>query len=782
MSFSSRSQAFSGNLFIFMAAILFFTLSSIGCNPSIKIWVSPEGSDSSPGIENAPFLTLQRARDEVRKLNAEKRKNHDIIIYLKDGIYRLKEPLILKPQDSGQNSHEVIYRAAPGAKPVIAGSVEVTGWKLHNKKLNIYKAALDQKYRSRQFFVNGNRARRAYTELYNGHLPAGFQPATVLPGSYKKGKVKIGGGIQYIPTSLNPSNWRDPRQWKNQSKIEAVIHTQWKMMSVPVQSIQPSSSGKSGTIHMQQPAWTNANLYFTKSSNNKNCNKQNCDKQNCDKKNCNKSCETAPLTDGKPGIWSFWQVTFFENAYEFLDQPGEWYLDEDQKTIYYIPHKGIDMKSAVGELPVLETLIEGRGEPGAPVSHIRFEEITFSYATWMRPSSNEGYVSDQSGFYVTGKNHLPNYTGHVQELNRTPGNIKFSYAHNITFHNNTFEHLGAVGLDFNTGSQHNKITHNTFHDISSAAIQLGGIGPDDHHPKHKNQYTSHNTISNNTITRTGRDYVDSAAIFAGFTQNTLISHNTISDVPWSGIAMGWGWGLLDPSGFPGISCATKNMWGVHKKPTPNNNNKITHNYIEKFLTTNWDGGAIYTTGRQAHSMKEALLLEGNVAAHKHPKGGGNVFYTDGGSRYIKLKENVSMNNPIGFVNFGPPPPPDEPLPKPAWLQTLFISIVNKIPYGGDIGGCRTYGDISYKENYWREPGVYREEGFIDDAQILWQIFTHSSHPGEQLLYSKEGFFNICPYTQGGNSYPINLNYVDNHNILNESQIPARVLKKAGAKK
>src|SRR5205814_670253 len=105
------------------------------------------------------------------------------------------------------------------------------------------------------------------------------------------------------------------------------------------------------------------------------------------------------------------------------------------------------------------------------------------YATWNDPSTGDGYVTDQSGFHVIGPDHDPNIIDHDPKDTRTPGNLSFAYAHNITFDGNIFEHLGAVAVDFGTGSKGNTISNNLFEDISSAAIQIGGVDIDlDAHP------------------------------------------------------------------------------------------------------------------------------------------------------------------------------------------------------------------------------------------------------------------------------------------------------------
>ena len=86
-----------------------------------------------------------------------------------------------------------------------------------------------------------------------------------------------------------------------------------------------------------------------------------------------------------------------------------------------------------------------------------------------------GYVADQSGLLLVGDGHRPNVIGHDPNVVPTLGNVRFSYAQNVTFSANTFTHLGGVALEFGTGSQSNEITDNTFDDISAAAIVLGGV-------------------------------------------------------------------------------------------------------------------------------------------------------------------------------------------------------------------------------------------------------------------------------------------------------------------
>lgn len=121
----------------------------------------------------------------------------------------------------------------------------------------------------------------------------------------------------------------------------------------------------------------------------------------------------------------------------------------------------MDIFSSSVEFPQIETLIEISGTAGNPVTNIVFDGITFQGATWLGPSSPEGYVVDQSGFHLT-EVHEPNYIGHAENLTRTPGNISIKHASGIEFRNNVFQQLGAVALYLVEGCTRIKIEKKYF--------------------------------------------------------------------------------------------------------------------------------------------------------------------------------------------------------------------------------------------------------------------------------------------------------------------------------
>jgi len=527
-------------------------------------------------------------------------------------------------------------------------------------------------------------------------LPAGIMPRQFYANGQRAIRARSNYGqvvnLNYTRVS-NGYTQIVPEPFSHPELMEAVTVTQWKMMRCPVASL----SGN--TLVMQNPCWDNANSY------------------------------ASPV--------NFQLLSWLENAPEFVTVPNMWYLDPYTQQLTYYNTRAGNPQNAV--LPVLENLVELIGTPAKPVTNISFVGLQFSYATWLEPNTSNGYVTDQSSYILMGDGYKPNTIGHQQITYKTLGNVTLRYAHNIVFRRNTFSHLGGVALDLDTGSQNNMIVRNTFTDISSTAIQVGGLSPIDARPDGV-QKTSHNLVQNNTISYTGRDYYDSAGVFVGFTTGTQIIHNIISHTPWSSLAIGWGWGLLDDPSFPGVPTAVPGMWGTYNTPTIASNNEIRSNEFDHFVEKLWDGGAIYTNGSQGPNFANGLLIELNVAENKRPLGSGNIYYTDGGSQYVTLRQNVSINDPVGIADFGP-----------CFTGSSIpgFCAITGAPYGSDFGGCLPVGNLRYVENYFLNP--------IDFY-------------GPQICQN-----DYVP------AYPINLTIRNNFQTISADQVPNWILSQAGVK-
>lgn len=92
------------------------------------VFVSPRGDDRNPGTEQAPFATLERARDAVRGGGT---------VWLAGGVYERTASLILGPEDSN-----VMWYGLPGEPVRITGGRRLTGFTPSSGRPNVWQADL----------------------------------------------------------------------------------------------------------------------------------------------------------------------------------------------------------------------------------------------------------------------------------------------------------------------------------------------------------------------------------------------------------------------------------------------------------------------------------------------------------------------------------------------------------------------------------------------------------------------------------------------------------------
>src|SRR6267143_276220 len=579
---------------------------------TMTLFASPVGAGN--GCSSTSPCSLTGVQTKVRNLISTGHMAGDIIVQVASGSYALAQPLSYGPQDSGINGYDVVWKAAPGAHPIFSGGVAVTGWTLHDASKNIWQASVPSGLVTRQLYVDGVRASRA----------SGQPPDTLLQTTNG-----------FTATGTKMAGWRNP------SNIEFVFmggNGGWSEDRCDVASISGTS------IVMRQPCWSNLHIP-------------------------NNLPLLAPDPTDNPmggfnGLSSTATPSSIENAYELLSQPKQWYLDQTARVVYYIPPAGHDPNTSAFVAPVAQTLLQGIGTLDQPIHNIQFRGIQFSFATWMRPSGDDGYADMQATFTLTGTNASyqqgtcqysdPPGTCPFASWTKTPAAVTFQAAHNIAFIGVFFNDTGATGLNFEYGSQNNLIQGNDFTDISGNALDLGNVN--DPLPSwvgaDNREINSYNTIVNNWIHDSTVEYHDGVGIWLGYTQHSLVAHNQINNMPYTGINVGWG----------GWHTDTLHL----DNPNINADNTVQDNLIFEVMNYLSDGGAIYTNGFQGTTIPNGLKEEGNVAYQPHNSD--FVFYNDEGSSYITISQNVE------------------------WYGALYAN-----------GGCNTLGHIVIDQNYWAQP-------------------------------------------------------------------------------
>jgi len=99
-------------------------------SPKRAIYVSPNGSDKNAGTKEKPFATIQRAREEVRKIKSNRMPEGGIAVYLRGGKYFISDTISFDKDDSGTDGSPVVYRSYPGEEVRIIGGRQVTDFEL----------------------------------------------------------------------------------------------------------------------------------------------------------------------------------------------------------------------------------------------------------------------------------------------------------------------------------------------------------------------------------------------------------------------------------------------------------------------------------------------------------------------------------------------------------------------------------------------------------------------------------------------------------------------------
>ena len=441
-----------------------------------SFYVDPtNGNDANSGTLTSPFRTIDKARQVVRSVKGSMTSN--INVYLRGGTYALNSTLVFDALDSGTNGFNVIYQAYNGEIPVISGGQTITGWTLTSN--GIYKASA-QGLNFRQLYVADSRAVRARypnTDTYSRLK------------SWDDSAKKIVVNNSDIPSYTNDAG----------NPAEISIQLRWTNDWLRIGSVE-----RLGADANLVPAEPERTTIFNKND---------------------------------PPRWAN-QPYHLENALEFLDQPGEWYLKKSTNEVYYKPRAGENISSIKVVAPKVDTLIKLAGTPSNPVHHLQFSGISFESTNWTKPS-DYGFVDHQGNQYLTYFTSYGDYNAP-----RTEAALILNAATNIQVTGNKFKNIGSIAIDIYNGSQNNSIIGNRITDIAGSGIQLGYFPPSHTEQTYNppaNQQTLNNTISNNYIARIGLDYKGAVGIITGYTYGAVIEHNEITNAPYSGISVGWGW-------------------------------------------------------------------------------------------------------------------------------------------------------------------------------------------------------------------------------------------------
>lgn len=366
-------------------------------------YVAPSGSDANAGTKEAPFKTIQKAQQAVRAINSS--MTGDIVVYLRDGTYALDNTLRFNNSDGGTNGFYVRYENYTGEKPFITGGIPISSWTLCDEAKDIWCAeGVDARFR--QLYVNGKKGIRARHPNLNSD------------GSHNMFRLtKVDSMGRAFDVSSEYTG-----DWKNMNKVEMHLMIAWADAVLRLEKIE-----KNGSVSKVIPQDPERSKLFRRKY---------------------PMLGTAFMSNPPKQ-----QAFYFENAYEFLDQPGEWYLDETTDILYYKPRTGESLTGAAVVAPNLETLVEIKGESTkSKVQNMKFKGLIFANSNFLRPSK-EGFLNLQAGQFnveVLEENGLLGSNKFL--LWRPNAGVSVTNVSHFVFERNIFTQMAATGLDFISGT------------------------------------------------------------------------------------------------------------------------------------------------------------------------------------------------------------------------------------------------------------------------------------------------------------------------------------------
>ena len=542
-----------------------------------EIFVSCRAGEGGDGSQAKPFATIAQAQQAVRaKVKAGLKRSIDVVLL--GGTYRLTEPLVFGTADGGDGEYMVIYRSEGVDSPaIISGGVEIAGWRdcgdgtWAAKVPTALRGGREEHGRDARE-THGQDAHATFNELFvadQRRTPARHP---------NEGYLRIDKPVD--PRRSFLFNAGDIPPVKDANEVTLVYLHDWEITRVPVAGIDQATR----TLTTKYDVGCKADYW--------------------------RICGYEP----HPRY-------FVEGAREFLDAPGEWWLDRTKGEVLYRPMPGEKLDGFSAEAPLARQLLVVRGESSVrPVRSLRFLQLTFEHCAW----SPDGwrYAGSQAGFHFSGKENDDSGRGSIVPA------VEMWNARGSGLYGCILRHLGGGGVWLRHGCRSCDVFACTVSDAAGNGVMLG-------EPSAREAETGNsggNTVRGCTIERCGAVYYGAVGIWVGLSGNNNVVRNEVRDLPYTGISVGW-------------------MW--NPTPTPCAGNEVKDNHIHHVMQILSDGGGIYTLGRQPGTkltgnwIHDVLLNAGRAES--------NGMFIDEGSTDLLIENNLIHDvarSPLRFHKAG----------------------------------------------------------------------------------------------------------------------------------
>ncbi len=547
-------------------------------------YVAANGSDdwsgklAEPTGSDGPFATLERARDAVRALKAQ-RAGQDIVVQIRGGHYRLRETVVFGLEDSGAGDSTVTYEAYPGEKPVFSSDVEIAGWKRLEDALPFLPTAAEGHVWVTDVPKLNGPHRRFFT-LYDtaGRLPRarskGFLP--VEPKASSKTRLHFPSGAL--------------RNWPNLEDVEIVVrpHHAWIVNILPLASVNTAKRIATTTV----PAtYAMDELHFLK---------------------------------GTDSVW-------VENVIDALDEPGEWVLNTTEGRLYLWPRvegppEGITAPR-LREYIRVEGRIDTEGPTDTPVRNLIFRGLTITRGESYRVAEDDKGLQhdwemhDKANALVRLRGAENCVVEQCHFVQSGGGAIRVDLlGRNNRIQGNHIEHIGTTGVllcGYGPGTKdvnhHNLVFNNHIHHVGEIYSHAPGVMV---------WQSGENRVANNLIHNTPYAGIIVSGVMTDFFSKRGNGRELVRTIRWHEVGRGQGRG--------------KRTLEQVRPFLHSHDNLVEYNEIHHAMERLGDGNGIYIRGCGAGNVIRRNYIHhllSSVALQ-------SAIRTDGGQRDTLIAENL----------------------------------------------------------------------------------------------------------------------------------------------
>ena len=515
-------------------------------------YVATDGNDivfsgtlPAPNQSNTdgPFRTLQRAQQAVQAA-----KGHaigPITVEVRSGTYYMSAPLSMTYIDGGNAQQPITWEGYPGdPQPLISGGQPLTGWQAGAGDLwTLQLPASFQNFEA--LYVNGVRHYR--TQTSSGYLT--LNPV-ILSAPVTNCTEPYGTGYRCSDRfSFNPGDL--PASFHDLTDVELVAFEDWTVARMRLQSIDIGQ---------------------------------------------NVAYLTGPMNSGQFSGFLAGHRYLVQNAQEYLNQPGEWYLDRSTSpwTLEYLAMPEEDPNTEEVIAPQQSQLLVAH-----QLQYVTFQNLSFAHDNYTVPPQG--------------------HPGSSGETSSTAA-LSFNQCSNISLSRLTVSHTQGWAMEFigtSTAGVGNTLSGSALYDLGAGGVRVGLIpGPNGTDAT----VTQYNTLINNMIYSGGRFLPggEGTGVWIGSSHHNTISNNDVHDFYNGAIELG-----------QSVNAST-----------------FTHdNLVEYNLLYNLGQGVTSDMGciHVASSNNVGNQILNNVChdVTNDPAGyGGNGIYLDSNSQNVQVQNNL----------------------------------------------------------------------------------------------------------------------------------------------